>query len=217
MVFASFSGAIGPVSAACRGLRLRLKGPGGFYNMGNALGLGLGLALQIKSGAGGTGWNAVAAFFVGSPTAICLTSANLIFFWSGEMYHRAWSHGAPPDAVLNRRGDILSGYGAIFLGFGLILLGPPVLALFSGALHACGKFGSALQSEFRIWPAIWPATWPDPFRSAVLASRVPAVIAAGLGLARWQAGVPLSDLLALLGLLGSYGLWAIADLKLLRG
>lgn len=213
MVVSDFLGGAGLLSALSRGLKQRLKGPGGFYNMGNALGLGLGIVLQLKSGGDATGWAAVAAFFVGSPTAICLTIGNLIFFWSGEMYHRAWSHGAPPNAVLNRRGDALSGYGAIFLGCGLVLLGQPMLALFSGALHASGKFGSALHSEFRGWPN----TWPDPFRSAVLASRVPAIIAAAVGLAAWHPGDSVSDLTALLGLLGSYGLWSIADLKLLRG
>ncbi len=193
-----------------RGIGGRLQGPGGLYNIGNVLGLAVGLGLQIRAGTGAAG---VADFFVGSGSAVCLTLANLIFFVSGESYHRAWAKGAPPDPRLNRRGDVLSGYGAVFLGFGLVLLGQPLLALFSGALHAGGKFGSALQSEVRFWPP----KWPDPFRAAVLVSRVPAMVAAGLGVAYWQFDMPVADLIALVGLLGSYLLWVIADLKLLRG
>lgn len=199
-----------PIVLLLRGIGGRLQGPGGLYNIGNALGLVVGLGLQIRAGTGAVG---IADFFIGSGSAVCLTLANLIFFVSGESYHRAWANGAPPIAGLNRRGDILSGYGAIFLGFGLVLVGQPVLALFSGALHAGGKFGSALQSEFRFWPP----KWPDPFRAVVLVSRVPAMIAAGLGVAQWHPDMPFADLIALFGLLGSYLLWVIADLKLLRG
>ena len=209
MAISLLTGGATPIVLLLRGIGGRLKGPGGLYNIGNALGLAVGLGLQIRAGTGAAG---VADFFVGSGSAVCLTLANLIFFASGESYHRAWAKGAPPDPRLNRRGDVLSGYGAIFLGFALVLLGQPLLALFSGALHAGGKFGSALQSEFRFWPS----NWPDPFRTAVLVSRAPAMIAAGLGVAHWHLDMPMADLVGLFGLLSSYVLWSIADLKLLR-
>ncbi len=210
MAISVFPAGAAPIVVLLRGIGGRLQGPGGLYNIGNVLGLAVGLGLQIQAGTGAAG---VADFFVGSGTAVCLTLANLMFFVSGESYHRAWAKGAPPDPRLNRRGDVLSGYGAIFLGFGLVLLGQPLLALFSGALHAGGKFGSALQSEF----GLWPRKWPDLFRTAVLVSRAPALIAAGLGVAHWQSNIPIPDLIALIGLLASYLLWSIADLKLLRG
>ena len=45
------------------------------------------------------------------------------------------------------------------------------------AAARAGKFGSALHRTPRGAPR-WPAGWPDPFRSAVLVSRVPAMLAA---------------------------------------
>jgi hypothetical protein len=210
MAFSLLPGGTSALTLLPLGVRSRLTGPGGFYNLGNILGLAVGVGLQIRAGSGAVG---LVDFFVGSSSAVCLTLANLIFFISGECYHRAWAKGAPPDQNLNRRGDVLSGYGAILLGFALVLLGQPLLALFSGALHAGGKFGSALQSEF----GLWPRHWPDPFRAVVLVSRVPAMTAAGLGVAHWNPNMPMADLVALFGLLGSYLLWVIADLKLLRG
>ena len=52
----------------------------------------------------------------GDPSALALTGATAIFFWSGECYHRAWANGFPPIEALNRRGDFLSGVGALMLG-----------------------------------------------------------------------------------------------------
>ena len=70
----------------------------------------------------------------------------LIFFWSGDDL-RAWAGGFPPNARLNRRGDLLSAFGALMLGLGLFLLGQPLLAATAGLLHAAGKSGSALQDH----------------------------------------------------------------------
>ncbi len=193
-------------------LRDRLRGPGGHYNMGNALGLVVGLTLQI--GVSDSPADAIGAFLAGSGSAIALTLANLVFFLSGEAYHRAWSRGAPPDARLNRLGDLLSGVGAIGLGIGLLILGHPVLALFSGLLHALGKFGSAVHGDARL--AWMPQNCPSPFRVAVLASRLPAIIAAVFGLLALssQPDVPAADVIATLTLLASYMLWTKADLML---
>jgi len=64
----------------------------------------------------------------------------------------------------------------------------------------------------------WPASWPDPFRTAVLASRFPAIAAAGTelaGLASLPAGdVAWPAVLVPLTLLISYALWVRADLLL---
>lgn len=47
--------------------------------------------------------------------------------WDGIEYSKAWANGAPPDPVLNRRVDGLSGIGAL--------------------PHASGKFGSAFAAR----------------------------------------------------------------------
>ena len=64
----------------------------------------------------------------------------MIFCWSGEAYHRAWTGAKAPDPRLNRLGDHLSGIGALALGMALFLSGEPLLAATSGLLHAAGKF-----------------------------------------------------------------------------
>ena len=91
----------------------RLSGPGGLYNLGNALGLlgGVSFHVAAATAVGITGWAAFADYFVGSLGATAITLAMLIFFWSGEQYHKGWAHGAPPDARLNRLGDVSSGWG----------------------------------------------------------------------------------------------------------
>lgn len=136
-----------------RALALRIGGPGGLYNLGNGLGLLGGLALHVAAAmsASGSGLSHGASAFVdylaGSLGAFAITLAMLVFFWNGERYHRAWGKGAPPDATLNRSGDLWSGWGALILGVGLFLLGQPLLAATSGLLHAAGKFGSALPAK----------------------------------------------------------------------
>jgi hypothetical protein len=201
-------------------VRARLAGPGGCYNVGNAIGLGMGVALQAAGLAdGGTGARAVAGaaeYLAGNGAALALTAATAVFFWSGEVYHRAWARGFPPDAALNRRGDLLSGIGALALGVALLGFGQPLLAAFSGLLHALGKFGSAFARPGARVPG-WPAGWPDAWRTAVLVSRLPAMLAALIELARVPAGAPWPTLLAPVTLLGCYLLWARADLLLFGG
>jgi hypothetical protein len=157
-------------------LAARMKGPGGYYNIGNALALTTGLAVQIAavSGAGherGAVLEAVRQYLFGSPGATALTVAIGIFFVSGEMYHRAWSAGFPPDPRSNWWGDFLSGVAGVVLTIALAAFGDLLLALVSGLLLAGGKFGSALVPEDYTAPA--PNRWPNRFRSAVLASRPP--------------------------------------------
>jgi hypothetical protein len=196
----------------------RISGPGGLYNLGNALGLAGGLSLHVAAatavaGSGlATGASAVVAYFIGSLGATAITLAMLIFFWSGERYHRAWANGAPPDAGLNRMGDLSSGWGALALGAGLFLLGQPLLAATSGLLHAAGKFGSALS----------PATQrrlpfgPQAFRLTVVASRIPALAAVLIELETAFVGAPAEPMAASALLLVCYLLWLKADVALLK-
>ena len=210
-----------PLSRFTAAIRSRMVGPGGYYNLGNALGLVTGVTLQIVAVPPSSGLSGLAAlldYFAGSVAAMALTLATLLFFYSGEIYCRAWARKPAPDASLNRLGDMLSGVGAIGLGIALFLFGEPVLAATSGLLHALGKFGSAFEAG-RPLPG-WPATWPNPFRSAVLASRVPAILAAAAGIVSalplvWS-GASWTLVAAPLTLLVCYLLWAKADLLLFQ-
>ncbi len=189
-----------------RPFRDRMQGPGGYYNIGNAISLIVGIATPIIASGDVA---AIGTFLAGSGSAIALTTATFVFFISGECYHRAWACGAPPDARLNRWGDTLSGMGAIALGIALFMLGQPVLAAFSGLLHALGKFGSAWHGPRRS-----AAATPDLFRSAVLVSRIPAMIAAMLALLAPQ--IDSAQMVVTLSLLISYFCWTKADLLLFR-
>jgi hypothetical protein len=201
-----------PRSPRREALAARLSGPGGFYNLGNLIGLVSGLALQIGVAAGGAG-EAVAQYLAGSAAALFLTAATLVFMVSGEAYHRAWEHGFPPVKTLNISGDFLSGIGALALGAALLMLGQPLLAATSGLLHAFGKFGSALYRP----NAAEAPDWPRIFRILVVASRVPAILAALLELGYVM---PRGDATAAVmpaTLLICYALWARADVMLMKG
>jgi hypothetical protein len=200
----------------------RLAGPGGLYNLGNAIGLAAGLLIQIESAGPALTVadtaRSVAAYLAGNGAALALTLATLVFFWSGEAYHRAFAGGGGPDARLLRHGDILSGIGATLLGAGLFALGDPVLALSSGLLHALGKFGSAVDFTRLGASREREAELHIALRWTVVASRVPALLVAVVGLvaittmpAATPAAAPM-----LLTLLACYALWTLADLLLLR-
>jgi hypothetical protein len=112
---------------------------------------------------------------------------------------------------------MLSGVGVLVLFLALLSLGQVMLAVTAGLLHALGKFGSA--AKWRPVPG-WRASWPDFFRTAVLVSRVPAILAAALDLARVAAtsgaATPASVWMTPLTLLVCYALWCKADLMLFR-
>jgi hypothetical protein len=208
--------ALSPAPTLASALADRLRGPGGVYNLGNTLGLAGGLWLAVGASAAAHGPSldgaaqAIAGYLAGSGSAAALTAATLIFFWSGEVYHRAWATTPAPDPGLNRQGDLLSALGALVLGLALAMLGHPVLAATAGFLHALGKLGSALHG-----PTVpgWPATWPDPFRSLVLLSRLPAM---GLALLAIWSGWPLGQVAEPALLFACSAIWARADLLLFR-
>jgi hypothetical protein len=201
----------------------RMKGPGGYYNIGNVLALTTGLGVQIAAVSGGGQESgaileAARQYFVGSPGATALTAAIAIFFVSGEMYHRAWSRGFPPDRRGNWWGDFLSGVAAVVLTFALAAFGDVLLAAVSGLLLAAGKFGSAFVPED--YRASETGRWPNRFRSAVLLSRVPAIAALAIELATLigsDAAEPAGSLVMTSVMLACYLLWARADLLLFAG
>ena len=147
-----------------------MAGPGGWYNLGNALGLAMGIAVQFAdpqgSGMHGGGMAGLFDYFAGSGGAVALTVATLVFFLSGEVYHRAWARPDAPDRRLNRLGAFLSGIGAIALGAALFLFGQPLLAATAGLLHALGKLANSAALHTRQAPPC-PAGRPvGPIRSA---------------------------------------------------
>lgn len=89
--------------------------------------------------------------------------------------------------------------------------GQPILAAAAGLLMAAGKFGSA--AGLTSFPG-WPARWPDPFRAAVLAGRLPAILAALVGLVAALAAPAFAAVLGPGVLLVSLALWVRADLLL---
>ncbi len=209
------------VSFTWHALRARMRGPGGYYNIGNVLGLATGVGLQLAAmpGSGASSvWSALRQYFAGSPGAVALTGAMLIFLTSGEFYHRAWARGFPPDLRLNRIADFLSALGALALSVALIAFGQPLLAVTSGILLAGGKFGSTLACNEYAPPDAVRFAWPDRFRTAVLISRVPAILAVlaelGVVLYRFDAETPAAAVIAPLSLFVCYLLWTRADLLL---
>jgi hypothetical protein len=198
----------------------RLSGPGGLYNLGDALGFGSGLLIAYL------GWweststadNVLSIgmrYVAGSPAAVALTLATAIFFGSGEAYHRAWANGFPPDTKLTQIGDLFSGFGAIALGVGLYLLGNPVLAATSGLLHAAGKFGSAFNTKGKLSIAGRNIDASVFCRIVVLISRAPALIAISADILSSRARDDCSFAFISLVMLACYLIWSVADLMLL--
>lgn len=210
-----------PARVAWGRVAARMAGPGGLYNLGNAIGLlgGVALAIAAASSESGpslrTGLQATYEHLAGSTAALSISLAMLIFFWSGEVYHRAWANGFPPDRRLNRQGDLTSGFGALALGTGMFLYGQPLLGATAGLLHAFGKFGSAFKHP----PVGGPKSrWPDPFRIAVPVSRIPALILALIALLGALSGPGTASLAAIAApamLIVCYLIWMRADLILL--
>ena len=203
-----------------RRIGIRLADPGALYNLGNVLGFAVGLAVALGMSESGdvnlTYWDRAMAHVMGGPAALALSSATAVFFWGGILYGRAWSNGSLTDPELNRWGDVLSGVGAAVLGVGLMLLGNPWLAASAGAMHALGKFGSALAGTETSQRALVSERAGAFFKDLVLISRVPAILAAVVAL--WgEFTIPQSTqgLLLPLTFAACCIIWATADWMLL--
>lgn len=194
----------------------RMQGPGGYYNLGNILGLVVALALQIHAAAYAGLTSSVYAFFFGSPAAVVLTCATLVFLASGEIYRAAWADGPPPDRRLNRLGDLASAFGILLLTVSVILVGQMFLAVASGILMAIGKLGSAVTGDDPRKLGTWPEHWPDPLRLIVVLGRLPGLAAAAAGTVQafGQSGLGL-DLVQPATLTICCLLWLTADVMLL--
>jgi hypothetical protein len=173
------AGAVKKPPGPRRSLRSRMRGPGGWYNAGNAIGISTGLAMHFAAAAESAGAAQITfGYFAGSSSALAVTMARVFFITAGECYYLAWRRGFPPVARLTVLGDFLSGIAALILGYGLFTLGEPVLAMASGLLQAFGKFGSAFDTHSRS-PKRQLA-----FRLIVLFSRFPALVLCSLALIR---------------------------------
>jgi hypothetical protein len=211
-------------SRCARAVAGRLRGPGGYYNVGNLLGLVVTLAapfaVGVQAGTAPGGLDIVIVNFAGSPSAVALTSATAIFLVSGEMYHRAGTGRSIPDATHNRFADALSAIGSLVLTISLLFTGQWGLAIASGLLTVLGKLGSALFGDDGSRPGFWPTAWVDPFRGAVLVGRAAGVMAAALDFGFRVVNWSESSLLSLIQsgtLVVCYLLWVRADLLLAIG
>lgn len=193
-------------------LKDRMRGPGGYYNLGNIIGLISGITLQVLHGQSSVA-ETTAEYLFGNASALWLTLATLIFMVSGEAYYRAWKNGFPPDDRLNWWGDFLSGFGALALGVALFLLGQHLLAATAGLLHAVGKFGSA----FYVQKTELHLDWHKVFRWLVVFSRMPALGATAVALFHAIGFGSLEAFGAPVTLMVCYLLWLRADMMLLRG
>jgi hypothetical protein len=210
-----------PLSGGMRSLRARLTGPGGYYNLGNAIGLATGLIQQLAAALGGqraevSALGAVQDYFFGSPAATALTIAMAIFFLSGELYFRGWRPGHQPDLRLIRLGDLSSGVAALVLLVALAIIGSAWLAAASTVLLAAGKFGSAMRPGAQWRVRLGAGRTFDPLRLAVIFSRLLAMLAimlATFSLAR-SSSFTLSQSAPQIVLLLCYGFWLRADVLL---
>lgn len=205
-----------------KGLRLRMQGPGGYYNLGNIIGFVVGAAQALLADrpaeADASLFAAMGEHLAGSSSAVALSVAMVLFFASGEVYHKAWETSRQPRIRLVRLGDLLSAIAALVLCVSLVLVGNVALGLLSSALLVGGKLGSAFMPSAS-WIIRPPYTPPfDPFRIAVVASRLPALLAISVVLVTsLVSGAQSPDvLLQQLTLLVCYGLWLRADLMLFR-
>ncbi|WP_157959944.1 hypothetical protein [Devosia submarina] len=185
--------------------------PGALYNLGNVIGFGVGLGVALHTprltGDREAGpWERCIEFMIGSPAAFAVTLATLVFFWSGLVYSKAWTNGAPPDPSLNMQGDLLSGIGAICLAVGLFMVGEPFLAATAGCLHALGKLGSAIGSSGLLARPGHGSDFYVISKDIVLASRIPALLSSVIGFK--------GDILSVSFVVCTL-IWAGADWKLL--
>jgi hypothetical protein len=201
-------------------IRVRSIDPGGLYNIGNVLGFvtGFAVALSMDTSGGVTVaiWDRALSHVAGSPAGLALTAATAVFFWGGILYGKAWTGGTLTDPALNLWGDVLSGVGAIILGVGLLMICDPWLATSAGAMHALGKFGSALGSAAPSHLSLTSERTAVFGKDLVLMSRVPAVLAGAAAL--WQALVltySVQELLLALSFMACCIIWAVADWMLL--
>lgn len=212
-----------------RAIGARMSGPGGLYNLGNLIGLASGIVFAIltarSAGVQANAGEIALVTLAGSPGAFALSVAMVIFFVSGEHYHRSHVAATPDSAAHHlRRADFLSGVAALFLAVSLFCFGDYWLAVTSTVLLAGGKFANAALShetgrvrvEYLGLGGVTSARSFDVFRVVVMLSRAPAIAGLLLALAaNWPDLALLQDGPTAM-LLGCFLLWLKADMLLAR-
>ena len=157
-------------------------------------------------------------------------ATKAIFYYSGDLYDRAYQHGQMvdgtyvPDIKLNRKGHFWSSVGAATLGWGLAELGDTaslLMAATSGALHALGKFGSfATETTVESFTSAKKAIWPSVYKDAVIVSRIPAAIDLAWNIGEKFYNLPIPEAaqqsVPMFILAASYGVWTRADCLLTK-
>lgn len=203
-------------------IRERTTGPGGVYNLGNIIALTGGIAVQVIGTSGDVGFSTIVMnYLFGNPGASCLTLAMIIFFISGEAYHRAWRDAENPILKLNRWGDFLQGIAGVVLTVALVAFGNTFLAISAGLLLVVGKFGSAAFPETdQHTEAGKQFAWAC--RVMVVVSRFPSLGALGVSLVAFAlsggdlAAVLMAGLMFicyLIWLSADYLLWSVTQAK----
>ena len=194
-------------------LRARLTGPGAIYNIGNILALSAGFLLNANPSASESSLlTAVYSHFMGSPEALWLTAAMMMFIVSGEIYHRA--HTAPDKLYLVAWGDLVSGLAAIALTVALVQLGDTALALVAGLMLTLAKLGNASLPLVGVDPF---ARVGLAFRVLAMVSRLPSILSLVLAvLVSLQAGAPWGAVILPTIMIVCFVLWLWADLLLLK-
>lgn len=193
--------------------KVRLTGPGAIYNAGNVLALVAGIVLSRYDVWGQESFaKALYAHLMGSPEAVWLTTAMILFIVSGEIYHRAYQASAQPKLLA--WADFVSGVAAIALTVALVMLGDKTAALLAGCMLSFGKLGSAFLP---IFARNGGARFDRILRLTVIASRAPSILSLGMAVAPaiWGS-IPMQTALLPLIMIICFLLWLWADLLLLR-
>ena len=169
------------IAEAVEGAGKRLTGPGGYYNVGNAIGLAVGIGLQVGAAPGRARCRRP------RPPAWHYLAGNAGGGGAHARRPRSSSGAARPTIAPGRtaRRRTTRSTGAATCcrgsarwssGWRSSDLGQPVLAADRRPSPRASASSAAPGAGGRS-PG-WPSDWPNLYRSAVLASRVPAIIAA---------------------------------------
>lgn len=187
-------------------------GPGALYTIGNVLALVTGIVVSLRENRGAVGvLETLQGHLAGSPEAVLLTTAIIVFMISGHVYQKAGKPDAP--AGLMPLADFLSGLAAIGLTIALVMMGDTVAALVAGVLLTLGKLGSA---ALPVLGCNQTSRLETALRLTVAASRIPSIISLALVvLPAFQGIAPTASVTLPVVMIACFLLWFWADVLLL--
>ena len=202
-------------------LAVHLTGPGGLYNIGNAIALSTSLTFSILETRGSSSLGeALLSYLPNNPAASWLTVSLVLFIVAGKYYRRAFIAETPrPDLV--RIGDYVSALAGAALAVSLVHLGDVALAIVAGVLLGGGRLGSAPAPggacRVTLPTARRGAISFDVFRVAVIASRAPTLVLLAIEIARaFTTAVPIGTATFPGIMFGCFLLWLRAGILLMR-